>query len=64
MADDLHRSPGVRTKVWGDKSESVETEYEMDSFENKLLPGGPQKGKRIRPAEAVKGMNGIPRTDL
>ena len=45
MADDLHRSPGVSTKVWGDKPESVEVEYEMESFENKLLPGRPQKGK-------------------
>ncbi len=45
VADDLHRSPGVSTKVGGDKPESVETEYEMESFENKLLPGRPQKGK-------------------
>ena len=45
VAASLHRSLGVSTKVWGDKPESVETEYEMDSFENKPLPERPQKGK-------------------
>ena len=49
MADSLHRSPGVSTKVWGDKPESVETEYEMDSFENKPLPERPQNGKGSGP---------------
>ena len=49
MADNLHGGPGVSTKVWGDKPESVETEYEMDSFVNKPLPKMPQKGKGSGP---------------
>ena len=49
VADHLHSSPGVSTKVWGDKPESVEAEYEMDSFVNKPLPGRPQKGKGSGP---------------
>ena len=49
MADHLHTSPGVSTKVWGDKPESIETEYEMEIFENKPLPERPQKGKGSGP---------------
>ena len=49
MADHLHGSPVVSTRVWGDKPESVETEYEMDSIENKPLAERPQKGKESGP---------------
>ena len=44
--DPLHRDPIVHTKIWGDDPESVELEHEMDSLENKPLPGKPQKGIR------------------
>ena len=45
VADHPHMSPGISTQVWGDKPESFETDYEMDSIENKPLPERPQKGK-------------------
>ena len=44
--DPLHRNPVVNTEIWGDEPGSVELEYEMDSLENKSLPGRPQKGQR------------------
>ena len=47
--DPLHRDPIVHTRIWGDNPESVELEYEMDSLENKPLPGRPQKGKGLGP---------------
>ena len=50
VADHLHMSsPGVSTQVWGDKPESFDTDYEMDSIENKPLPERPQKGKGAGP---------------
>ena len=44
--DPLHRNPVVNTETWGDEPESVELEYEMDSLENKPLPGRPQMARR------------------
>ena len=45
--DPLHTNSVANTEMWGNKPESVELEYEMDSLENKPLAGRPQKGKRM-----------------